>query len=105
MADQPKDDKAMSKSRYELVKQILNDAQGATNPSYQGHGKFWELALAEFLQVTVYGVRMIADAGEENFCEDVMAGSAASGCCESAAGSAGPSTEQPASDKSAAPTS
>ena len=82
MADQPQDDKA--KSRYQLVKEILNEAQGDAYPSYQGHGKFWELPLEEFLQVTIYGVRMIATAGEEDVCRDAMAGSGpGSSCCES----------------------
>ena len=82
MADQPQDDKA--KSRYQLVKDILNEAQGEAHPSYQGHGKFWDLPLEEFLQVTIYGVRMIATAGEEDVCRDAMAGSGpGSSCCES----------------------
>lgn len=84
MADQPQDDKAISTSRYERVKEILNNSQGETIPSYQGYKKFWELPLEGFLQVTIYGVRMIADAGEEDFCGDIMAGSDSGGsCCES----------------------
>ncbi len=82
MADQPQDDKA--KSRYQLVKEILNEAQGDAHPSYQGHGKFWELPLQAFLQVTIYGVRMIATSGEEDVCRDAMEGSGpGSSCCES----------------------
>ena len=82
MADQPQDDKA--KSRYQLVKDILNEAQGEAHPSYQGHGKFWDLPLEEFLQVTIYGVRMIATSGEEDVCRDAMEGSGpGSSCCES----------------------
>jgi tyrosinase len=46
--------------RYQRVKQILNEASAGSCPSYQGYGKFWELPLAEFLEVTIYGVRMIA---------------------------------------------
>src|SRR2546423_7651706 len=92
MADQTQDDQAKTKSRYELVKQILNDAQGDAHPSYQGHGKFWELPLDEFLKVTIYGVRMIAPAGEEDFCQDqMMAGGGDGSCCESA-----PEDESPA---------
>jgi tyrosinase len=49
-------------SRYQRVKEILNRAQGPVCPSYQGYGKFWELPLAQFLTVEIYGVRMIAPA-------------------------------------------
>src|SRR5271165_1770855 len=45
---------------YQRVKQILNEAAGDAQPSYQGYGKFWELPLSEFLEVTIYGVRMIS---------------------------------------------
>jgi tyrosinase len=82
MADQPQDKNTASKSRYELVKEILNNAQGKAVPSYQGHKKFWELPLEEFLQVTIYGIRMIADEGADDFCADLMS-AATSGCCES----------------------
>lgn len=85
MTDQPQADKSNTKSRYELVKGILNDAQGDADPSYQGHKRFWNLPLEEFLQVTIYGVRMIAAAGEEDVCNDEMAGRGPGGsCCESA---------------------
>ncbi|MGH9801342.1 MAG: tyrosinase family protein, partial [Blastocatellia bacterium] len=47
-------------SRYERVKQILDEAQGEACPSYQGYKEFWRLPLAEFLSLTIYGVRMIA---------------------------------------------
>src|SRR2546425_8808504 len=97
MADQPQDDKAQS--RYQLVKEILNEAQGDAHPSYQGHGKFWELPLEEFLQVTIYGVRMIATAGEEDVCRDAMVGSGPGGsCCEST-----PEIEKESSSRSSGP--
>jgi len=97
MADQPQDDKA--KSRYQLVKEILNEAQGDAHPSYQGHGKFWDLPLEEFLQVTIYGVRMIATAGEEDVCRDAMVGSGPGGsCCEST-----PEIEKESSSRSPGP--
>jgi tyrosinase len=48
--------------RYQRVKQILNEAAGDAQPSYQGYGKFWELPLSELLEVTIYGIRMIAPA-------------------------------------------
>lgn len=50
-------------ARYERVQQILDDAAGGVCPSYQGYGRFWRLPLAEFLNVTIYGVRMIARPG------------------------------------------
>src|SRR5437660_4595857 len=80
MTDQPKPDRP--KSRYEQVKAILDEAQGDANPSYQGHKRFWNLPLEEFLQVTIYGIRMIALAGEEDFCQDYME-AAGHSCCES----------------------
>jgi tyrosinase len=83
MADQPQDKNPASKSRYELVKEILNNAQGKVVPSYQGHGRFWELPLQEFLQVSVYGVRMIADEGPQDVCADLMSAASSGSCCES----------------------
>ena len=59
MSDQP------PLSRYERVKQILSDAQGSTIPDYQSYKAFWLLPRAEFLQVEIYGQRMIApDTGD-----------------------------------------
>src|SRR5580658_9328250 len=49
-------------TRYERVKGILNGASGDAHPSYQGHDRFWNLPHAQFLEVTIYGVRMIAPA-------------------------------------------
>ncbi|MBZ5617662.1 MAG: tyrosinase family protein [Acidobacteriia bacterium] len=49
-------------TRYQRVKEILNQASGSANPSYQGYGRFWELPLEEFLEATIYGIRMIAPA-------------------------------------------
>jgi tyrosinase len=85
MADQPQDDRPKTKSRYELVKDILNAAQGDAHPSYQGHGRFWNLPLEEFIEVEIYGIPMIASAGEEDFCGDQMAMNRAPArtCCES----------------------
>ena len=51
-------------SRYERVMRILNEASGDAHPSYQGHDRFWNLPLREFLEVTIYGVRMVAPAVE-----------------------------------------
>ena len=49
-------------STYERVREILDAAAGsAQQPSYAGRGgRFWNLPLAEFLEVTLYGVRLIA---------------------------------------------
>ena len=73
MADQPQGESPTSKTRYEQVKRILDEAQGETNPSYQGRGRFWNLPLEQFLQVKIYGVRMIADSGAEDVCADQFA--------------------------------
>src|SRR5262245_10582576 len=47
-------------SRYQRVKQILDAAAGGAHPSYQGHDRFWNLPHATFLEVVLYGIRMIA---------------------------------------------
>ncbi|HJQ27139.1 MAG TPA: tyrosinase family protein [Blastocatellia bacterium] len=47
-------------TRYEQVKQILDSAAGQSTADYDGQGRFWNLPLAQFLNVEVYGVRMIA---------------------------------------------
>src|ERR1051325_8391036 len=91
MADQSQVDSPQNKSRYDRVKQILNDAQGDANPSYQGHKRFWNLPLEEFLSVTIYGVRMIAGEGETDCCEDAMQ-PASQSCCGSEAEPAPPET-------------
>jgi tyrosinase len=56
----PESTATKSGSRYDRVKQILDQASGDQHPSYQGHDRFWNLPHAEFLTVTLYGVRMIA---------------------------------------------
>ena len=48
------------RSQYERVKQILDAAHEGSCSNYQGYGRFWNLPLAEFLQLSLYGVRMIA---------------------------------------------
>ena len=73
MADQPQGESPTSKTRYEQVKRILDEAQGQTNPSYHGRERFWNLPLEQFLQVKIYGVRMIADSGAEDVCADQFA--------------------------------
>ena len=52
-------------SRYELVKRYLDAANEGSCSDYQGYGRFWNLPLAEFLEVTIYGVRMIAPPSED----------------------------------------
>src|SRR6185369_12579676 len=47
-------------TRYEQVKQILDRAAGDSTVDYDGQGRFWNLPLPRFLDVEVYGVRMIA---------------------------------------------
>lgn len=77
---------APSESRYQRVKRILNEAQGSADPSYQGYHRFWELPLAEFLTLTLYGVRMIAPAMNSSAAapmssSDAPAMSGSAGCC------------------------
>jgi tyrosinase len=47
-------------TRYEQVKQILDQAAGESSADYDGQGKFWHLPLRRLLEVEIYGVRMIA---------------------------------------------
>jgi Common central domain of tyrosinase. len=47
-------------TRYEQVKEILDRAAGDSAVDYDGHGRFWHLPLPRFLDVDIYGVRMIA---------------------------------------------
>jgi tyrosinase len=71
MADQPQDKQPPAASRYERVKQILDAAQGSATPSYQGLGRFWNLPLEEFMQATLYGIRLIAEPVEPDPCDDI----------------------------------
>ena len=71
----------VSVSTYEQVREILDAAAGsAQQPSYGGHGRFWNLPLAEFLEVTLYGVRMIAPLNEAAATPPEQA--ADDSCCE-----------------------
>ena len=47
-------------TRYERVKQILDRAAKGATADYDGHPEFWNLPLPEFLDVEIYGIRMIA---------------------------------------------
>lgn len=79
-------------SRYERVKQILNKAQGDCTPNYQGYGRFWDLPLEQFLEVVIYGVRMIAPEkgsdDDSSGCCPPPAPSPQSSCCHAPAQSA-----------------
>ncbi|HEY0349754.1 MAG TPA: tyrosinase family protein [Pyrinomonadaceae bacterium] len=99
MADQSQADNPQKKSRYERVKKILNDAQGDANPSYQGHKRFWNLPLEEFLSVTIYGVRMIAAESAADVCDEVMQ-PAGHSCCGSEAESAAPAADTTSTEPS-----
>ena len=52
-------------SQYERVKRYLDTAHEGSCSNYQGYGRFWHLPLAEFLEVGIYGVRMIAPPRED----------------------------------------
>jgi tyrosinase len=47
-------------TRYERVKQILDQAAAGGAKDYDGKGLFWQMPLPQFLEVKIYGVRMIA---------------------------------------------
>ena len=47
-------------SRYQRMREILDRAAAGSTSSYQGYGPFWRLPYAEFLEFSLYGVRMIA---------------------------------------------
>ncbi|MDX6501549.1 MAG: tyrosinase [Blastocatellia bacterium] len=47
-------------TRYEKVKQILDQGAAGSIADYGGLGPFWHLPLAQFLQVEIHGIRMIA---------------------------------------------
>lgn len=53
-------------SRYQQIREMLERANEGSQADYQGYGAFWNLPLAEFLEVTIYGQRMIAPAGTPN---------------------------------------
>jgi tyrosinase len=70
-------------SRYQRVKDYLNQAAGDGHPSYQGYGRFWELPLPEFLNVVIYGIRMIVPA-EASSGSPAPAPSKPGACCHAA---------------------
>ncbi|MDT5268200.1 MAG: tyrosinase [Acidobacteriota bacterium] len=82
MADESQDKQPQAASRYERVKKILDTAQGATTPSYQGLGHFWNLPLEKFLTATLYGIRLIAPPSEPDPCDDIINSTPARSCCQ-----------------------
>jgi tyrosinase len=70
---------APTPTRYERVREILDRAAGTSPADYGGHGRFWELPLAQLLEVAIHGVRMIAPAQS----------SGSSCCCHTAQSPAG----------------
>jgi len=46
-------------TKFERVKQLLNDAAGVRNPSHGGKGKFWNLPLDQLKALKVLGLRVI----------------------------------------------
>jgi tyrosinase len=77
-------------SRYERVKEILNQASGDAHPSYQGHDRFWNLPHAQFLEVEIYGIRMIAPPAASSSAGTPPAKSCCHGAGETAAAVAAP---------------
>ncbi len=77
--DQSKPDSTARWSRYDRVKQILDEASGDVHPSYQGHDRFWNLPHAQLLEVKLYGIRMIAPA------EGTSSSGPAKTCCHGTA--------------------
>ena len=60
MTATPENGQEAGPSRYERVKNMLNEAQGRAMPDYQGYRAFWLLPIDELLEVEIYGQRMIA---------------------------------------------
>jgi tyrosinase len=63
-------------TRYEQVKQILNRAAAGGAVDYDGQGYFWHLPLPQFLEIEIYGVRMIAppEAATPSCCQSEAVG-------------------------------
>jgi tyrosinase len=51
-----------SRTRYQRVREILEEAAGSSAAAYGGIGRFWNLPLKKFLEATVLGQRIIAPA-------------------------------------------
>ena len=76
-----KDDADQSQSRYQRVREILDNAAHGSVADYQGYGRFWNLPIKTFLAVEIYGVRMIASAESGNETDDTRNEGAS--CCHS----------------------
>ncbi|GJM35046.1 MAG: hypothetical protein DHS20C18_40470 [Saprospiraceae bacterium] len=68
MATKQKKGPGKPKSRLDHVRAILNKAAGDSTADYQGYGRFWDLPLKEFLEVSIYSIRMIAPLPEPIDC-------------------------------------
>src|SRR5882724_3273504 len=64
-------DAAPAKTRLDRVREILDQAAGASTADYQGYGRFWNLPLPQFEAFVLYGIRMIAPAERGNACDDI----------------------------------
>jgi hypothetical protein len=63
VARQMKQGRAPALTGWARVQQILDSASGTGTPYHDGHGRFWNLPLAEFVQLTIYSLPLIAPAG------------------------------------------
>lgn len=91
MPDDRSNPESTRRSRYERVKQILDNASGDAHPSYQGYDRFWNLPHAQFLQVTLYGIRMIAPSSGLS----LVGAAPAKSCCHGPAEPAPAAAPQP----------
>jgi tyrosinase len=91
MPDDQSNPESTGRSRHERVKQILDKAAGDAHPSYQGYDRFWNLPHAQFLQVTLYGIRMIAPPSGLS----LLGAAPAKSCCHGPAEPAPAATPQP----------
>jgi hypothetical protein len=60
-----KEQVAQPAQRYAYVRKILDDAAGGSHPIHEGRGRFWDLPLAEFVKLEIYGVQLIAGVGPD----------------------------------------
>ena len=52
-------------TKFERVKQLLNDAVGDRSPSHGGKGKFWNLPLDQLKALKVLGQKVIVTEGTD----------------------------------------
>jgi hypothetical protein len=60
----PETFQSVGKTRFQKVQDIFNNAAVNANPIHGGLGKFWERPLDEFLELEVYGFKIIELQGE-----------------------------------------